>query len=320
MWLENLGAAWLSDTISDPWPIVLPLLSAALMALLYWRGARYEARLGIGRPITRLRAIAFMGGLLMGVLAVASPLDVLADESLAWHMVQHVILTLIVPPLLLFGAPLWPLWRALPLTWRRASLRWLLQRRRMTRIATNAWAIARRPAGAWLLFVCAFGLWHIPPLYDFALQYQAAHAFEHITFLVTALLFWAQVIPSFPLRTELSYLRRAGYLFTCSFAFHLLSILISIAAQPIYTYYGSGSEVVATQTAAGALMDVCGQIVFTVAILSCLWLWLRDEERKTQTQGAYISEAAEPRVSASGALLLAEADLAEPSEARASES
>ena len=150
-------------------------------------------------------------------------------------------------------------------------------------------------------------IWHLPPLYDYALEHTAAHALEHLTFLVVALIFWAQVIPSFPLRPHLGFLWRAGYLFAAALALHLLSVVIAIAAQPIYIYYHTGSDAIADQTAAGAIMDVTGQIVFTTTILICLGLWLRDDERSAEAQDARQPAVAE--MSASGALLLAEADL-----------
>ena len=123
MSFSQLVSDWLAGIPSDPWPVVLPLAGVIFVALLYWRGVRYEWRTGIGRPITAFHIACFGAGLLILLLAVASPLDTLADQGLAAHMVQHELLVLIVPPLLLFAAPIWPLWRALPARWRRASLR-----------------------------------------------------------------------------------------------------------------------------------------------------------------------------------------------------
>jgi putative membrane protein len=314
MSFESLLSDWLASLPGDPWPVVLPLVGTALAAVLYWLGVRYERRTGIGQRVTALHAASFYSGLLLLLLAIASPLDTLADESLAAHMMQHEVIILVAPPLILLGAPLWPMWRALPLGWRRVSLRWLL-RQGWTKGAKDAVErVVGRPVGAWLLFIGVFLVWHIPPLYDFALEHEAAHAVEHITFLGAALAFWAQVIPSFPIQPRLSYLRRAGYLFTAAITLHLVSVFIDIAAQPIYVFYGVGPSAVADQTSAGALMDVSGQVVFTIAILIYLYLWLREDERKAQADvdGASLERA--PAITARGALLIAEAeaDLMEP--------
>ena len=100
---------WLAGLPADPWPVALPLAGTILVALLYWRGVRYEWRTGIGRPITALHIGCFAAALVILLLAVASPLDTLADEGLAAHMAQHELLVLVVPPLLLFAEPIWPL-------------------------------------------------------------------------------------------------------------------------------------------------------------------------------------------------------------------
>jgi cytochrome c oxidase assembly factor CtaG len=133
-------------------------------------------------------------------------------------------------------------------------------------------------------------------------------------FLGAALIFWVQVIPSFPLQPSLTFLRRAGYLFGAALVLHLLSVLIDIAVQPIYSFYGVGPNVVANQAAGGAIMDVSGQVVFTTAILICLGLWLRDDERKEALHAENMPSEPQANISARGALLIAEADLSESSE------
>ena len=312
MSFTQLVADWLAGIPSDPWPVALPLTGTILVALLYWRGVRYEWRTGIGRPITALHIGCFVAGLLILLLAVASPLDTLADQGLAAHMTQHELLVLIVPPLLLFAEPIWPIWRALPARWRRASLRWLLRRHWARRVGERIGRVVSHPIGAWALFIGVFLVWHIPALYDLALENEAIHAVEHGAFLATALLFWAQVIPSFPLQPRLSYLQRAAYIFVAGCVLHLQSIFISIAAQPIYPFYGTSSAAIADQAAGGATMDVFGMVIFTIALLLCLGLWLRDDERKTLREAEGIPAEPTPNISARGALLIAEADLAEP--------
>lgn len=313
--LTGLINDWLVDVARDPWPFIMPLAFVILAALLYGLGARYTRQTGIGRPVTTLQASAFAAGLLIALLAVASPFDALADESLPAHMVQHELLIWIAAPLLLLGAPIWPLWRALPLSWRRGSLRWLLGRRWSRQTLTWLGHMGSKPLVAWLLFIVVLLVWHLPPLYDLALEHEAIHALEHLSFLGVALIFWAQVIPSFPLRAQLSYLKRAGYLFGAALVMHVFAIFIDIAATPIYSYYGSGPNAVAMQSAAGAIMDLSSQVVFTIGILTCLWLWLRQDERAglaaTEEATAEDERAAPANLTASGALLIAEADLAE---------
>ncbi|MGH2502902.1 MAG: cytochrome c oxidase assembly protein, partial [Ktedonobacterales bacterium] len=169
----------LADWLADPTPTIVTLAVTIFAGYLYWRGARYARRTGIGKPVRALQAVAFYGALLTLVIAVASPFDALADRSFAAHMAQHAALILMVAPLLLLGDPFWRLWRALPITWRRDSLRWLMQRRRVRHLWGAVEALMRRPAVTLILFLGVFMLWHLPALYDLALRVEVVHGFEH---------------------------------------------------------------------------------------------------------------------------------------------
>lgn len=297
----------LADWLADPAPTIGTLAVTILAGYLYWRGARYARRTGIGKPVRALQAVSFYAGLLVLVLAVASPFDALADRSFAAHMAQHAALILVVAPLLLLSDPFWRLWRALPISWRRDSLRWLMQRRRVRHLWGAVEALMRRPVVALILFLAVFMLWHLPPLYDLALRVEVVHGFEHACFLAVALLFWAQVIPAFPILPRMSYIKRVGYLFVAGVTLHLFSILIALAQQPIYSFYASNPTAIADQQAAGAMMDVSGMIVFTIALLVFLGLWLRDEDRKGAAATAP-APVAQPETSATGSLLLLETE------------
>ncbi len=308
----DLLTKWIDSVAASPWTVIVTGVVVAAVGLLYARGLAYQASTGIGRPVGPLQGIAFYAGLLIFALAVASPLDTWADASLPAHMVQHIALIFFVAPLLLIGAPIWPVWRALPRRFRRSLLRWFLERRWARNIGTRVGVILDRPVGAWVIFVVTLLFWHIPFFYDLALEHNSVHAVEHITFLATACVFWAQVIPSFPLRPALSYAFRAVYLIGAGMVLHLLAVVISIAARPIYSYYGTGDQVVAQQSAAGAFMDVSGQLVFTIAIMICVWFWLRDDEKRTLESAEDVPEPeVAPAMTASGALLMAEAELVE---------
>ena len=191
-------------------------------------------------------------------------------------------------------------------------MRWLLRRNWAVGAGERIGRVVSHPVGAWLLFIGVFLGWHIPALYDLALENEAIHAVEHGLFLVTALIFWAQIIPSFPLKPRLSYLMRAGYIFIAGCVLHLQSLVLSIAVQPIYPFYGTSSAAIQDQQAGGAIMDVFGMVIFTIARLICLGLWLRDDERKAQAETLGAPAEPVPNISARGALLIAEARLAEP--------
>lgn len=174
------------------------MLGIALVALLYGRGIRYSVRHGIARHVTRVRVVSFAAGLLAVVVALESPIDAWSDRYLWVHMLQHEILTMVAAPLLVLGSPALPVFRAIPLGARRRALRWGTQQ---ARLHSLWWRVGRplgSPAGAWVLFVGDFAFWHIPPLYDLTLERPPVHYLEHSLFLGTAILFWAQALPSPP--------------------------------------------------------------------------------------------------------------------------
>jgi putative membrane protein len=260
-------------------------LGIAAAGLMYWRGVRYAARRGLARRHRWWHSAAFVGGLLVVLIALESPIDTWSDQLFWVHMLQHELLTLVAAPLLLLGAPLMPLWRAVPLAGRRTSLGWALKQGWVIRLGDRLARFLGRPLIAWLLFVLVFNLWHVPALYDLALEHQPIHILEHLLFLGTALLFWAQIIPSRPLRRGLSYLRQALYLGSAAVEMNLIAATFMYSTGPIYPYYAALARpagtisVVVDQHFAGAVMDVPGTILLFVAICGLLALWLREDER-----------------------------------------
>jgi putative membrane protein len=274
------------ETLLQDWPFDPAVVGGvALSALLYWLGLRYAIRAGLSRRLHWWRVAAFFAGLLVLLTALDSPLDTLADRWLWVHMIQHDLLTMVVPPLLLLGAPAWLFWRAVPLSARRTSLSWVVRKRWPRRLWHVIEHYVLAPWPVWLLYVATYSIWHIPSLYDAALAQQSIHALEHITFLGTALLLWVQIIPSHPLQPRLSYPMRALYLCAVGMYANLIGSLFVFSVGPFYPYYALLPRPAGAMTAlvdqhlAGAAMDVPGTIIFFVAVSAVLWLWLRDDER-----------------------------------------
>lgn len=185
--LEQQGAAvWQANWSFEPWIVVCMFLSAALYVIGVCRLWRHA---GIGRGISRWQASAYAAGWLALVLALMSPLDSLGTFLFSAHMVQHETLMLIAAPLLVLGRPL-AVWAwGLPFDWRRALGHFF------HRPAWRApWLLITGPLAAWILHALALWLWHLPSLFEAALANEAVHAFQHITFLFTALLFWWSVL------------------------------------------------------------------------------------------------------------------------------
>ena len=279
------------QTLLRDWPFDPAVIGGvALSALLYWLGLRYSIRAGLSRHVRWWQVVAFAAGLLVVLIALDSPLDTLADNWLWAHMIQHDLLTMVVPPLLLLGAPAWPFWRAVPLKARRATLGWALRQRWPRRLWDAIEHYVLAPVPVWLLYVGVYAIWHIPSLYDAAIAQQPIHILEHITFLGTSLLLWAQVIPSHPLRPRLSYPMRALYVCAVGMYSNLIGSLFVFSVGPFYPHYALLPRPAGAMTAlvdqhlAGAAMDVPGTTIFFVAVSAVLWLWLRDDERAPATR------------------------------------
>src|SRR5665213_2975860 len=141
-----------------------------------------------------MRLNCFLLGLVVLWIALAAPLDELADASLSAHMVQHLLLMSVVPPLLLLGWPVVPLLRGLPAWILKPGLGPLLRIGVLRRL--GRWLIS--PPVAWLAMNLTFLGWHVPAAYDFALTHEHWHDFEHVCFLTSSLAFWWCVIQPWP--------------------------------------------------------------------------------------------------------------------------
>ena len=167
---------------------------AALWALYEWRVRVHRARAATPEETagpTRGERTLFVGGLLVMFLSLNGPLHDLSDYYLfSAHMVQHLLLTLVVPPLLILGTPGWMLRPALKTPW--------------------ANAVARRVTGAraaFLIFSVVLAAWHLPPLYNLSMADHNIHIGEHLMFMVSATLMWWPLTSQLP---ELSPARVSG--------------------------------------------------------------------------------------------------------------
>lgn len=251
-------------------PVLLVVLVAGVWA--YRRG-----RVRGGRPTDAWRARAFAGAVAALAVALISPLEPLSGALASAHMVQHVLLVLVAAPLLAVSAPGSSLLRGSPLAVRRA--RGAVRRRLGVR---SSWLHApSHPATVWLSYVGVLWVWHSAVAYDVALRSDLVHGVEHLTFLVTAVLFWRVVAGG---RGARRVPGGAGLLlvFGAAMASVFLSLLLTFASEPWYDGYTTttsawGLDPLADQHLAGVLMWVPAGAIYVAAALALFVSWIAED-------------------------------------------
>ena len=248
----------------DPWLLVGLVLTGAI----YARGWRFLRR----RDRIRWHAgklVTFLSGLSAIFIALASPIEPFAYFFLQVHMLQHLLLMMAAPALLWLGAPMFPLLRGLPqpirVYWIAPLLRSPLMRGTFTRLT--------HPLSAWLVFVIATWLWHLPSLYELALRSDGWHYVQHASFLASALVFWYPVVRPYPSRPAWSLWLLVPFLLLADLQNTVLAALLTFSDRVLYAPYADVPRLgnltaLDDQAAAGVLMWVPGSVAFLVPLFA----------------------------------------------------
>jgi cytochrome c oxidase assembly factor CtaG len=230
----------------------------------------------VGHPPPRWRPMLYVLGLAGIAAALLSPIEALADELFPVHMVQHLLLTMVAAPLLLLGNPLPVILWGVPVGTRRWLARPLTRDARFRRILCGLTSLPI----AWLVYVVNLWTWHLPGLYQFALEHEAAHVLEHAAFFSTALLFWWPIIRPAPrLRPRTHPGFEVLYLIVATAQNTALGMLLTISERSFYRYYEAkaarlGVSAVDEQVTAGGIMWVSGHM-YLLPILLLLYEFAR---------------------------------------------
>jgi putative membrane protein len=241
-------------------------LVLVLTALVYLRGW-LSLRSSCVEQSSVWRAVSFMLGLFFIWAALASPIAALDHELLTVHMLQHLLLMTLAPPLIWLAVPAGPLWRGLP-----QRLVVSLAPFRQSRLAKRLASLSGTPEFAWLAACTALVGWHIPRFFALGMQSAPWHLFEQLSFLVTGLLFWWPVVQAFvqlPADASRQDLSMIVYLFFATLPCDLLSGFLVFSDRVVYPMYLSsprllGFSALVDQQCAAALMWTCVTIVYFV--------------------------------------------------------
>lgn len=265
----------------------------AAAALLYWRGRRRLTDLRRGGPSTWYRTLSFYLGLAVLAVALQSDIDILGATSFAFHMIQHLLVIMVAAPLILLGDPVVTVMRGVPLSLRRTVLQ-AGSRRPWFHTAIALFGRLNTPIPAAVLFLADLYFWHWNVMFNLTLQNDVAHATEHLSFLGTALLLWAQVIDTRVLHPTLSYLQRAVYVVLVGASGNLLAMYFVFSTVPLYHYarllhHPFGLSALADQQYAGVIMWVPVLLLFAGAFGVLVYLGLGEDARTAHLQSTSMS-------------------------------
>jgi putative membrane protein len=246
------------------------------LALLYWLcTTQYRDRFSGAEPVSTSRKAAFYCGIVVALIALATPLDSIGDTSLfTAHMVQHLLLTLGTAPLLLTGTPGW-------------LLRDLLRVTHLTRVVR----FARHPLIAFSAFNLVFSFAHVPAFYELALSNEPLHAAEHLVFVMTAMLMWMPILSPVPdIAAPYPALGQVLYLFLQTVPASLLGALLSATSAAYYPTYIDAPRMtplspLEDQQLGGLLMWVGSGLYFLIATGVVFFSWASREEAANRRPG-----------------------------------
>ncbi len=278
--------------------ILLLLIAATLFTRGWWRlrlrekrnghfGLRPRSPLSAKRSpklATGWRLTAYLSGLLCLILALLSPIDVLSGMLFMMHMVQHLLLVMIAPPLLLIANPLPFLLWGMPRKGRQIVSRWLKKE-----APFRHWlGKTTTPAIIWIAFLVIYLGWHDPNAYNAALQIGWVHDLEHATFFLSAMLFWWHVTAAGPrIHKRFTPGRRIAYLVAIVPINMLFGMGITFSREPIYSYYTAvprlwGLTAVQDQMVGGIIMWVPGSMMFLIAALILVSRQFKTKAQRSQ--------------------------------------
>jgi len=265
----NLWRSWEFDP-----GVVIPLAASAVLYLL---GSRKETLFQ-----NRQRTFFWLGlGAL--VLALVSPLHRLGEVLFSAHMVQHEILMLVAAPLLVLSRPLVTFLWALPFGWRRVAGRWA-----KTPYVRGPWNTLTDPFTAWWLHAAAIWVWHAPILFDLTLESELAHTAQHLSFFLSALLFWWAL---FYAEGRKSYGAAVFYIFTTAVHTSILGALLTFTPHIWYHAYGTTTQAwgltpLEDQQLGGLIMWVPAGVVYLAAGLVLFAKWLKESDIRLERAGS----------------------------------
>jgi putative membrane protein len=235
----------------------------AVLGAAYGGALLLRRRLDPEACVVPHQVLSFGGALAVLFVALTGPIHDLSDYYLfSAHMVQHMLLAFAMPPLLLHGTPAW-------------MVRPLLRDPALLRL--GRWLT--RPSGSFATFNAVLVAWHLPPLYNLAMEQHPVHIVEHLMIMAASVILWWPLLSPLPELPRAPYPVQMLYLFVVGMPMVVVSIFISMADGILYPFYARAPRVLealtprADQHLGGLIMWVPGGMIFLVALTVVFFRW-----------------------------------------------
>jgi cytochrome c oxidase assembly factor CtaG len=269
--LATIFTAWSGE--------ILPWMGIVVATVAYLVAVRIVNRAHPRTPVPGWRVAAWLTGVAMVAVALVSAVDVYADSVFSVHMVQHLLLAMVAPPLLAFGAPTTLALRAASPQIRRSLILPVLHSRAIK-------AISWPPVG-WTIFAVVMWATHFSPLFNAALEDDSLHSLEHLLYLAAGVLFWWPVVGADPSRWRLGPIARMAYLAGQMPFNTAVGLVIYFAPGVLYAHYATldrtwGPDPFTDQQMAGIVMWGAGDVILLGALVLAIAAWLRADEKRSR--------------------------------------
>ncbi|MBI4339084.1 MAG: cytochrome c oxidase assembly protein [Chloroflexi bacterium] len=245
------------------------ILGVLLLEGVYLLGVGpLRRRYGWGGEVEAKKVAWFTAGVVVVYVALTSAIHELANSYLfSAHMVQHLLLVLVAPPMLLVGTPGW-------------LLRPLVKRRTVQQVGR----FLTHPLAAFLVFNGVLGVWHLPFLYDLTLRSHMPHVVEHLLFIAGAVVAWWPILSPVPEVPRASYPIQTLYLFAMSLPMGIIGAAITFSPNVLYPWYDTVPRlwhlsVNQDQQIGGLIMKIPGALFYLVYMTAIFFAWFNKDER-----------------------------------------
>ncbi len=276
----DLSASVPPDFFTLKWSWDPTFIFFLLLAIYYVKGLKeYRGH----APVAGWQKICFFCGIFILSMAYLPPVDTWADQLFSAHMVQHLLITSVGIPMILFGAPFFIFIKCLPHGVRDKAFIPVAQ----NKILRQVWRWFQSPLVAIIFYELIFWFWHIPKFYDVALRNDALHLLEHACMAFAALNLWHLLIDPRPLQSSLSFPVRLLFLLVVMTLDMVLSAALTYSNKVWYAYAelplppGFGGDRLLDQQLGGLIMWVPGGAVWLLALILTFIIWARTENKIT---------------------------------------